>query len=407
MAHPEEPQRPLSAPAVSPSSASTRGDLRIALWIFAGTLAGCLALYAALTVPASWFPGAATKSFGARDFAVVRGSGGLGRGEIVITAPDSSGLALLSANADFRAADYPVVAWSGAAFPEGADVRFLWRTDYSPAKLNSVPVNVVAGRLTPVVMAGKADWAGRITGVALAVRGPIGEPLRVQSMDARAGGFLAQIGDRFREWLAFEPWSGSSINTITGGADVQELPLPTFMVVALALAAALWLAVAWRAHRTRALPVVLALLFVAGWLLLDAQWSFNLARQVAQTRAQYGGKDWHERHLAAEDAPLFSFIEKAREKLPATPARVFIVADAAYFRGRAAYHLYPHNVYYDPRNNTLPATSSLHPGDYVLVYQRRGVQYNAEERKLRFEGSEPVPAEALLVEGGAALFRIL
>jgi len=42
-----------------------------------------------------------------------------------------------------------------------------------------------------------------------------------------------------------------------------------------------------------------------------------------------------------------------------------------------------------------------------LVYQRRGAQYNAEDRKLRFEGSEPVPAEALLAEPGAALFRVL
>ncbi len=47
------------------------------------------------------------------------------------------------------------------------------------------------------------------------------------------------------------------------------------------------------------------------------------------------------------------------------------------------------------------------PGDYVLAYQRRGVQYNAEEKKLRFEGGDPVSAEAVLVEPGAVLFRIL
>jgi hypothetical protein len=108
-----------------------------------------------------------------------------------------------------------------------------------------------------------------------------------------------------------------------------------------------------------------------------------------------------------EDGPLFQFIEKARAKMPATPARVFVVADAGYFRGRAAYHLYPHNVYFDPRENGLPPAGVLRPGDYVVVYQRRGVQFNANEQKLRFEGGEPVSAEALLVEPGAALFRIM
>jgi hypothetical protein len=86
---------------------------------------------------------------------------------------------------------------------------------------------------------------------------------------------------------------------------------------------------------------------------------------------------------------------------------VFVVADAAYFRGRGAYHLYPHNVLFDPFRNTVPQASSLRAGDYVLAYQRRGVQYNADEKKLRFEGGEPVSAEAVLVEPGAVLFRIL
>lgn len=397
----------MSAPAASITAAPRQDGVRAALWIFVGTLAGCLALYALLTAPGSWFPGAADRALGARDFALVRGSGGLERDSIVITAMDATGVALLSANTDFRAVDYPLVAWSGDGFPDGADVRFLWRTDYAPGKLNSVPVSVAAGRLLTTSMAGKPDWAGRITGVALAVHAQGGAPLRVQGMEARTGGIVAQVRDRFREWFAFEPWSGSSINTVAGGADVQELPLPTFVVVALALAVAVWFVLAWRAHRAQALPVVLALLFVASWLILDAQWSFNLARQVAQTHAQYGGKDWRDGHLAAEDAPLFRFIEKARAKLPATPARVFVVADASYFRSRAAYHLYPHNVYFDPRNNTLPAPGSLHQGDYVLVYQRRGVQYSAEERKLRFEGGDPIPAEALVVESGGALFRIL
>ena len=324
-----------------------------------------------------------------------------------ITAVDPSGLALVTANSDFRSSEFPVVAWTGDNFPEGADVRFLWRTDYAPAKLNSTPVAIAAGRLVPVVMLKNPDWVGRITGVALAVRGPLATPARVYGVAAKPGGVVGQLADLRREWFGFEPWSGASINTITGGADVQDLPLPTLVVAAMALAAAVWFALAYRRRRTAALPVVLAVLFVVAWLVVDAQWMSNLVRQVEATRAQFGGKDLRERHVAMEDGPLYQFIEKARAKMPATPVRVFVVAEAGYFRGRAAYHLYPHNVLFDPRENSAPPVASLRPGDFVLVYQRRGAQYNAEDRKLRFEGSEPVSAEAVLVEPGAALFRVL
>ena len=153
--------------------------------------------------------------------------------------------------------------------------------------------------------------------------------------------------------------------------------------------------------------VVLGSLFVIAWMVLDLRWTMNLARQVDATAAAYAGKDWRERHLAAEDGPLFAFIEKVREKLPASPARVIVVADADYFRGRGAYHLYPHNVYFDPRQNTLPAPSTLRSGDYLVVYQRRGVQYDASLQRLRWDGGEPVAAELLVTGPGAAAFRIL
>jgi hypothetical protein len=411
LAHPEEPQRPLTeppAPAGDPVPAPAAAPFaRSSLALFALVLVVCFLLYAALTVPGAWFPSASDRAYAARELALTRGTGALQADALAVRAADDAGLALVTANTDFRSTDYPVVAWRGSGFAENADVRFLWRSDYAPNKLNSIPVQVVAGRLAPVTMAKNPEWIGRITGIALAVRGPLAEPVRIDGVSIRSGGAVGQLGERFREWTAFEPWNGASINTITGGAEVQELPLPTLLVVALALAAAIWLGLAWRRGRAGAFPAVLALLFVVAWVVLDALWSWNLARQVAQTRTQYGGKDWRERHLAAEDGPLFAFVEKARAKLPAAPARVFVVADAPYFRGRAAYHLYPHNVEFDPFRNSVPSAASLHAGDYVIVYQRRGVQYNADEKKLRLDGGEPVSAEAVLVEPGAAMFKVL
>ena len=147
-------------------------------------------------------------------------------------------------------------------------------------------------------------------------------------------------------------------------------------------------------------------IFVAAWLLCDLRWEWNLARQAMATRDQYGGKDWRGKHLAAEDGPLFAFIENVRAKLPVAPVRIFVVAEANYFRDRGAFHLYPHNVYFDPYRDTVPASAAMRPGDYLVVYQRRGIQYDAAAQRLRFPDGTTVAAELVLLEPRAALFLI-
>jgi hypothetical protein len=381
-------------------------EIARAAMFFGASLLLCLVAYVALTVPGTWFPGAAPMAWTARDLTLPRGSGGGDGDALVVTALDASGLALVALNANIRASEYPTIAWTATGVAEQSDVRLLWRSDYDASRVNSVPLAMASGRLLPVSLAGNPNWLGHITGLALAIRGPLPQPLRVSGVVAKPMGAVEIIRDRVHEWLAFESWSGSSINTVTGGADVQELPLPLLLVTALLLAVTLWYVGARRRAGIAALPWVLGALFVIAWTVLDLRWTLNLMRQVDVTAAAYAGKDWRERHLAAEDGPLFAFIEKVRAKLPASPARVIVVADADYFRGRGAYHLYPHNVYFDPRQNTLPAPSTLRSGDYLVVYQRRGVQYDASQQRLRWDGGEPVAAELLVSGPGAAAFRI-
>ena len=88
---------------------------------------------------------------------------------------------------------------------------------------------------------------------------------------------------RVGEWLTFEPFNGASINTLTGGADSQDLPLPAFAggdLVALGARSCSCccggshLAPTASARRARS-----AVLFVVAWLVVDARWVLNLARR--------------------------------------------------------------------------------------------------------------------------------
>ena len=365
-------------------------------------------LYLAFAAHGKWWSGAPDRAFGADNLAVTRGSGVRQGDELVITREGAGGETLVSVVTDLRSSDYALVSWIAIDVPESAQVVLLWHTDYEPAQVNKQSLRVVSGRLMPAWMAADPHWIGRITGLALAIHGPLTHPIRMRGVVVKSADAKGTMADRVREWIAFEPWNGASINSVTGGADIQDLPLPVLLIVAVAMAGGALAFVLRRRPHVNAPRLVIAIagLFVAAWFLLDARWTFNLAQQTRETALRYGARDWRDKHLAAEDGLLFAFVEKARKLLPSTPARVFVLADADYFRGRAAYHLYPHNVWYDPYTNAVPPVDRLKSGDFIVVYQRRGVQYDAAEKRLRWDNNATVPAELKLLDGGGALFVV-
>ena len=376
---------------------------------FAAALTLCLLAYLAYAVPGRWISSVVEQPFGAAQLSVPRGTAALVGNDLVVSRAAEDGNTVVSVNTNFRAADYPVVAWLAAGFQTDARVALLWRTDVEPARVNKRVLDVQGdGQLVPVDVHEDQHWLGRIVGLALVVQGPIEQPLRIRGVVAKPGSALDTLRDRSHEWTAPEPWTGASINTVIGGADVQQLPLPALFAVAIGIAVTmLWLVVRkkTRDSATSVATGAVALALVA-WLLLDARWMVNLTREAHATALRFAGKDLRGKHLAAQDRDLFAFIEKAREVMPKDPARVFVLADTDYFRGRAAYHLYPHNVWFDPYRNAVPPADQLRPGDWLVVYQRRGVQYDAARRSVRFGDGATVAAEVKLIDHGGALFLV-
>lgn len=381
---------------------------KLTILLFLASAAICVLGYLAVAVPGSWFGKAPTLQFGLRDLGVTKGTIQPGSEGFVAVAPDPTGTVIVAINTSLRSTDYPVIAWDVGDIAETESAAILWRNDYEPGRVFTQPLIVEGGRLLAVSLAQHPNWIGKISGLALIVRGAFPRAIQIRGATAKPMSAFDVMSDRAREWLDFEGWNGTSINTISGGADVQELPLPFLLGGIVALAAVVYLALArWRQRYGGHLRlVVLAALFMTAWIILDVRFQWNLFRQVDITGMQYAGKSWRDRHLAAEDGPLFAFIEKVREKLPPPPARILMAADAHYFRDRGAYHLYPYNVYFDPTQNVMLPTAWMKSGDFVVVYQRKGVQYDPSKQLLRWDGGAPIPADLLLTDNGAALFRI-
>jgi len=362
--------------------------------------------YVAWAAPDRWFSSASPVAYGPDRMTVARGVAEASDGsELRVRAREGERVVLLSIETDIPSDRYPGVAWSALDLPESGKVRMLWRTDVAPQRVNEISVPVESGRPRAVVLAHDQNWVGRIKGIALYVEPVAVAPVRVRGAVAKTMSATDLLADRIGEWLAFESWTGASINGIAGGADVQELPLPLFATVIVVLAWLVWWLLARRPGRAVGVAAAL-MLFVAAALALDLRWTWNLARQVSQTAARFGGLDEREKHLADEDGALFEFVDRARAQMPATPVRVFVAAEAAYFRARAAWHLYPHNAYYDPLRDALPPASELHAGDWILVWRRRGVQYDPAQQLLRWDNGSPVHASLRARGDGAALFEV-
>jgi len=397
-----------SAPAaVSPLSGPRPAV--VALWLFAVSALICVSAYLFVAVHGAWFTSARALHWMPAQMTVTRGAGQLRPEGLQLTSPDASGATVVSLITSLRSSQYPVIVWQSTGIPDSVEVALLWHNDYEPTRVFNRRLAVENGRVQPFTLEGDQNWTGTINGLAIGFKGAYAQPIVIGGATAKTMSTAEVLSDRVREWLTFEPWTGSSINLIIGGADVQEMPMPFVFAVIIGVAALLYgLLVRWRPRWVGpAGALIVGGLFVVGWFALDARLQWNLARQARVTAHTYAGKSWRERHLAAEDGMVFAFIEKVRAKLPPPPARVFMVGDEHYFRDRGAYHLYPYNVYFSPWVNAMPPASALRPGDYLVVFQRRGVQFDAAAQSLRWEGQAPVRAELMLVEGGAAMFKVL
>ena len=374
----------------------------------AAFVVGCLLVVAGYVAinGAALLAAAAPKSYEAAKMSVPRGVGRLQPDGLAAQGVGNDVL-IVAVATDFRARDLETIDWDVSGLPADADVRLLFNSDYTPRRVHNRPLAIEDGRLRPIAMTGDRDWLGRITGLAIAVRAG-GEPIRVRSVTAKPLSLTQLLADRAREWFRFEPWTGTSINSVTGGASSQNLPLaiPVAIAALLALGIVVLLRRLLPSRYPRGIASIAVLVFVVAWLVLDVRWTANLARQAFATIERYGGRDAAARLLAAEDGELVAFIDKAKALMPGDPQRILVMSDAHYFRGRAGWHLFPHRVAWEPVRDVPPSPGMLKSGDYVLVWRRPGAQFDAGKGRVRFDNGVELPATMLLVERGSALFAI-
>lgn len=339
---------------------------------------------------------------------VVRGTARVADGAVVLERPGGDGtlIASLAIDPPVEARDYRIVqVHARGAFPREG-LSLVWRTDKGGERLPRVAVVSSGGRVLPNTLGAIDGWSDRIVGLGLVSRGPFAGPLVVERIDLRPASVWTTVDAIVSDWLEFEPWDGGSIHFMAGGNPSLRYPLPLFLGIAFLAATGLYLFLILLGH-TRFAPQAVLAIALLGWAVVDARWQWNLWKQLDLTRWQYAGKSWEDKRRAAEDGPLFAFMHEAKARIGDAPGHVFVFADSEFERMRGAYHLYPRNVAaLKGLSGFLPA-ATYRPGDVLVIYRKRGIEFNAADKRLRWDRTQAVSAELLLLSEGSAVFRVL
>ena len=369
--------------------------------------AALVALVALALAGARWRASGSTLEWTGDRFNVAGGQASSRDGALVIERSDARGAFIAALpTARFDAVDYAAIEIDVSRLPERMPIAVFWRSRLTGDTTFSHPADIDTGRGVRAQLDRDPNWKGPINGIGVIVAGGAARGVSIDAVRAVGASPSAMALDALRSWFRLETWNNQSINVVFLGGQYQAFPFTLFVALVTLLALVGWFA--WQ--RRSAWPVVAggALVIVfASWIALDLRWLANLGRVEAQTVTTLAGKSWRDKRLAAQDGPLFAFIEKVRERVTERPGRVFFSSDDAWIRVRGGYHLLPFNTLSIAYHRNLFETSRYRPGDWICFYGRRGVVYDPGKQLLSWDGGPPLKAELILASDGGTLYRVL
>lgn len=287
--------------------------------------------------------------------------------------------------------------------PITKELFFLWTTSADPDTVQGVALPRPEDDETMLYVGSHPEWRGSIEGIGIGWTGPLKAPITLGRLTLRPSSARAQWLAVWHEWTAFEGLKGYSMNFVIGGSALSSQRVR--FVPAVAFALLLVLAVYGVMTRIRARPFrggAAAAIVLAGWLLVDARWQWDLWRQARLTQERFEGKSVTEKKLADDDGELFRLVMALKQMLPETPQVVFLVsrdpegADR-YVALRTRYHLLPHNV--NANYRYPPGSSEIPPGQYVLVIEPRDdIDFDEAAGRLLWETGDPADRGQLELE---------
>lgn len=305
----------------------------------------------------------------AQDFSFMMGSGRIVDGSVVVESYENGHALLSSGPVDIETGNYRFMSVH-VDFPDTAEApTIFWRLGEAPGDLMQIRLQEAGASL--IDLASRADWRERVTEIGVLLREDGGKAAGIGPMLLEPDTLALRLRLMWDGWIGFERWTQKSINFLEGGKRDQTVRLPVLILIWLLLTLGLnrFLGQFLGSRGSQKFLVTAAVIFMAGWMVLDLRWTANNIRQSYQTLQTNWSAGESERMGNGLDGGVYSYILQLKaDVLPSQPARILILGDAQaveYFLQRAKYHLLPHSAY---ATRSIPGKLTTDQVDYVLFF---------------------------------------
>lgn len=340
---------------------------------------------------------------------LVAGEGGRTADGILIRRPPPGKPAMvMAATPPLEAGQFARFSWDIRGLEPQQDLALIWVTNAVPNKPRTRKITREERAVGLLQLGDDPTWRGQILKFGLLVAGKLPEPVLLKglTLEREAPTPLTALRSLVGDWTHQEPWTGRSINFHVGAAAKDQLLTPVLLVGLWVGLASLMLVLLNRLSSSRHLLVGLALLLLAGWLLLDLRWQWQLATRLGETYERYGHLTPDQRSSARPDAQVVTALDQLRKALPEEPTRIFLLSKnpSDYLSLRVRYHLLPLRVF---ASDHLPTPEHVQAGDHILVLANpEVVRFDGTHKRL-IDGEASLPVEPLgKVQGFGGLYRI-
>jgi hypothetical protein len=349
------------------------------------------------------------------DFHVVMGAGVESGRRLGINAVGAEHMALQShpLPAAIDAAAFPILRYRWEAFPRTLELSFVFRRADEPDDVHTVTLPPAGAYPGYFDLSDVPDWRGRIVEIGFAefptaqlVPADIAfRPFALVEAELWSPSWRGSLGALGTDWSAYRPWALMSVSALGPDAPWPHKPTPV-VLLAVGLAASLFLAMLVLARSWRWLGMTLAIALAGGWIALDLRWLGEFADRHVLTRELYAGKPWRERATIEPDTALIAGAERTRAWLARMPAdtHVIVAALAPYDVLRLAYHLLPANVAPVGALSKPDAAGAMKPA-LLVVYDDPSWTFDVARHALGNADTE-YAADLVYAEGTLRIFAL-
>ena len=340
---------------------------------------------------------------------LVAGEGGrTADGILIRRTPPGKPAMVMAATPPLEAGQFARFSWDIQGLEPQQDLALIWVANTDPNKPRTRKITSEERAAGFLQLGDDPTWRGQILKFGLLVAGKLPEPLLLKglTLEREPPTPLTALRSLAGDWTYQESWTGRSINFHVGAAAKDRLLTPVLLVGLWVGLGSLLLLVLHRFSLTRHFLGGLALLFLAGWLLLDLRWQLQLATRLEETYERYGRLTPDQRPSARPDAQVVTALDQLRKALPDEPSRIFLLSKnpSDYLSLRVRYHLLPLRVFSSAH---LPTPEQVQAGDHLLVLANpEVVRFDGTHQRL-VDGEASLPVEPLSkVQGFGGLYRI-